>query len=384
MRKMWLCLFVLLLAPASPSQADDSPEWTQCTGRPSAEITNDAMIAACTSVLDAAKEPLDRLATASFSRGLAYYRGGKRDQSAADYEAALRFNPKFAKVYLARGYEAVGDGKYAAAVREFDQAVKLDPKLVEAYYGRGLAYGADRQIDRSIKDHQKAIEVDPKYAPAHFGLGLEYRDKGQVDRAIASFNKAIELDPKYAQAFYNRGNAYGAKNQVDRAIEDYSAAIQIQPDYAKALFMRGLAYRDAGKTDQALADFDAAIRSDPKFDKAIEVRDETKRKIASTSPAPNGKEEETLFAFYLARSGNLACDFGVDDDEKAALEREVTARIAKAGISPERVKQLEMRADLTVAEQKAADAKFCASNGEFAGNAREMFDAVADRPKRSP
>jgi hypothetical protein len=60
---MWrvsFCLFVLLLAPAAPSRADDSPEWTQCTARPSADITNDAIIAACTSILDTAKEPADR------------------------------------------------------------------------------------------------------------------------------------------------------------------------------------------------------------------------------------------------------------------------------------------------------------------------------------
>jgi tetratricopeptide (TPR) repeat protein len=374
---------MLLVAPAAPGYADDTPEWTLCSTRPSAGITNDAIIAACTSVLDAAKEPADRLAIAAFNRGLAYNRAGNRDKGYADYDAALRLNPKFANVFVARGYEAIADGKYEAAISEFDQAAKIDPKLVQAYYGRGLAYGASRKIDLSIKDHQKAIALDPKYAPAYFGLGLEYRDKGQFDRAVESFSRAIELDPKYAQALYNRGNAYGAQKQVQRAIEDYNAAIQIEPGYAKALFMRGLAYRDTGKTDEALADFDAAIHADPKFDAAITARDETKRKIASTAPAPNGQEEKALFGLYLARSGNLACGFGIDDDEKAALERELAGRLTKASVSAARAIELAARADIVVAEQKQTDAKLCSTDGDFAADTREMFDAVADRPKRS-
>jgi tetratricopeptide (TPR) repeat protein len=357
--------------------------WTLCTDRPSTGTSNDAVIAACTAVLDAAKEPPDRLAIAVFSRGLAFNREGQHDKAYADFTASLRFNPKFAKVFVARGYDLVADGKYDAAIREFNQAIGFDPKLVEAYYGRGLAYGASEQVDRSIKDHQKATELNPKYAPAYFGLGLEYRAKKQLDRAIGAFNKAIELDPQYAQALYNRGNTYAQQNKIDRAIEDYSAAIQIEPDYANAHYMRGLAYRDTGKTDQALVDLDAAVRINPKLDKAIEARDALKRSVAMNASAPpSGQEEETVFALYMARAGNQSCSFGVDDDEKAALEREVAARLTKASISPARAGELDARATFIVAEQKNADPKFCAPNGDFAGKALEMFDAVADRPKR--
>jgi hypothetical protein len=105
--------------------------------------------------------------------------------------------------------------------------------------------------------------------------------------------------------------------------------------------------------------------------------------MASKTPEPSGQEEETVFALYMARSGNQACDFGIDDDEKAALEREVAARLTKAGISPARAGELDVRAQALVAQQKQTDAKFCAADGDFAGKAREMFDAVADRPKRS-
>jgi hypothetical protein len=89
-----------------------------------------------------------------------------------------------------------------------------------------------------------------------------------------------------------------------------------------------------------------------------------------------------VFALYMARAGNQVCSFGIDDDEKTALEHEVTARLTKAGISSARAGELDARATFIVAEQKTADPKFCTLDGDFAGKAREMFDAVADRPKR--
>lgn len=382
MRAYLLCL--PLMAVPALSRAEDSPGWTICTGQPSAELTDDRIVTACTAVLDAAQLPPGQLADAVFRRGLAQGRLGHADKQDADFTAAQRFDPKFTKVFLARGYDDVTNGNYAAAIKQFDQAIAIDAKLAEAYFGRGLAYDADRQFDRAIKDHQQAISLNPKYAMAYFGLGLAYHDKGQNERAIEAYSKAIELDPRYAQALYDRGVAYGALNQIDRAIADFSAAIDVQPNYAKALFMRGLAYRDSGKADAALADFEGAVRADPKFEPAIKARDELEQKLAFATPEASGQDEQTIFALYLARAGNVACGFGIDEEEKAALEREVASRMDKAHASADRAKQLEMRAEAIVAKRSKTDAKFCAPDGEFAGQAREMFDAVADRPKRSP
>jgi tetratricopeptide (TPR) repeat protein len=386
MRLVWLCSVPILVIPVGPSLAEDSPEWTICVARAGPAITSDAIVAACTSILDAAKEPPDRLASAAFSRGLAEQRLGSRDKAYADFDAALRFDPKFTKVFLARGYDAVAGGKYDAAIKEFNQAIAIDPKLVEAYYGRGLAYDASHQLDKAIKDHQQAISLNPKYAQAYFGLGLVYREKGQTDRAIENFSKAIELDPQYAQALYNRGNAYGAQNKIDPAIHDYDEAIRIEPDYAKALYMRGLANWQTGKTDQALADLDAAVRINPNFTDAIQQRDRLKAKLADAAPQNEAdkKQENALLGLYLARAGNAACHFAdIDDAEKAALDREIAKRIGSDGVPPARAQALEGRAQQIVAEKKQSNAKLCAGDGGFAGNVREMFDASADRPKRS-
>jgi tetratricopeptide (TPR) repeat protein len=385
MPRLWLCLlasFPLILS-APPSRAEDSPEWTACVAHPGPQATDDAIVSACTTVLDAAKEPRNRLADAAFSRALAEQRKGNQDKADGDFAAAMRFDPKFTKVYLEHGLRAVGAGKYDAAIKEFNQAIAIDPKLALAYFGRGLAYDASREFDRAIKDHQQAISINPNYAEAYFGLGLAYHDKGQNDRAIDAYTKAIALEPQYTQALYDRGNAYGALNKIDLAIADYSEAIRIDPQYAKAYYMRGLANEQSGKADQALADLDAAVRINPDLADAAQRRNELQRKLGQAAPQDpaNKQKEDALFGLYLAKSGDAVCHYtDIDDDERTALDREVTTRIAD-GVQPGRAEAIEAHAKDVVAQRTQANTKLCA-DAEFAADVRNLFDATADRPKR--
>lgn len=385
MHRLWSCLllFALALMPAAASAADDSPEWIACAAR--ADTTESAIIAACTAVIEAAKEPAARLAQAAFNRGLAKRRLGDKETAYADFAAARRFDPKFTNGLVARGYDEIADGKADEAIAEFNRAIAIDAKLVAAYYGRGLAYDAASQYDRAIKDFQSAIGLDPKYAQAYFGLGLSYHSKQQDDRAIENYSKAITLDPQYAQALYNRGNAYGALNKIDQAIADYGAAIRIEPKYAKAYYMRGLANGQIGNADQALADLDAAIRINPDFADAVAQRDALLRKVAETSPQnPADKpKEDAVLGLLLAKWGDAACHYAdIDDAERTALEHEVAGRIGPEGVPAPRATAIEARAKDAIARRKASDPKFC-DDPEFAANVRELFDASAGRPKRS-
>lgn len=381
MFRAWLCLLLSLpvILPAAQARAEDSPEWTQCTQRPDEGADDKAVIAACTTVIEAATEPPARLAIAIFDRGLVYTWTDQREKADADFDAALRLNPKFTKVYVIRGYQAISDDHLDDAIKQFDQAIAIDPKLAAAYEGRGLAFTSDSQFDKAIPEYQKAIELDPKHASAYSGLALAYEEKGQGDRAIEYYTKAIDLAPKSAEERYSRGNVYAAQKQWKRAIADYSAAIDLQPHYARALYMRGLAYDAAGKMVEASADWDAAVGADPNFALITAATAELRARGAAAVPPANGEDETAVFESYVARYGDIACGFGVDDAKKAALERAVADRVRKTGMAPGRAKQLDARAEAYVANEKRSAAKFCASDGEFAGRTRQRFED-ANRP----
>jgi tetratricopeptide (TPR) repeat protein len=343
----WLaCLALPLILFASAAAADEPPEWAQCTAKLNSGVSDEGIVGACSSILDAAKEPPDRFAVAAYSRALAYARQNKIDERDADLQAALRFDPKFAKPYAYRAFETLTQGHNDEAIKQFDQAIKLDPGVSIVFYGRGLARDGKKDFASAVKD----------------------------------FDEAIRLDPKNAEAILWRGATYVSLNQIDRGIADYDEAIKVNPDYAQAYYKRGLAYTVQNKLLPAAADLDAAIRIDPKHANAIKARDDVLQELTKTLPRAQGDKEERLFAFYLARRANSVCGFGIDDEEKTALDREIDARVGKNGFTAERANELDLLAEAFVVVRSKADSTVCATRGAFAGNVREMFDAVADRP----
>ncbi len=88
---------------------------------------------------------------------------------------------------------------YERAIADFNEAIRLDPKSAVTFHFRGLAYAAKQDYDRAIADYDEAIRLDPKSATIPvYDRGQAYAAKQDYDRAIADFNEAIKLDPKFA------------------------------------------------------------------------------------------------------------------------------------------------------------------------------------------
>ena len=79
MRGIFIVLLVAALAARAHAQ-NAAEQWDQCNDPSSL----DAVIKACTEVIDAKREPRDRLAMAFNNRGYAYTRMSQYDRAMAD------------------------------------------------------------------------------------------------------------------------------------------------------------------------------------------------------------------------------------------------------------------------------------------------------------
>ena len=202
-------------------------------------------------------------AEALVESGYANLTNGQFDSALADFNEAIRLDPKAASAYSKRGvlYSVTGDKDRAFA--DFNEAIRLDPEDANAFYNRGISYDKG-DYDRAIADFDEAIRLDANYDLAFKARGWAYQAKGQLDRAIADFNQAIKLNSKFAFFFACRGTAYAKKGDDGRAIVDFDEAIRLDPEDTEYYIERGKAYVRKREYDRAIADFNVVVRLNPK------------------------------------------------------------------------------------------------------------------------
>src|SRR5215813_11532704 len=72
-------------------------------------------------------------ANAYLNRGAVRFHQAKFAKALADYDRAIRVNPKLAQAYVGRGASLYAQGDRGGAARDFDRALALDDRLLEAY-----------------------------------------------------------------------------------------------------------------------------------------------------------------------------------------------------------------------------------------------------------
>jgi len=103
-----------------------------------------------------------------------------------------------ALAYYNRGYVYKIKGDLDRAIADYDKAIRLEPKAAAFYYDRGVAYHASGSVNRAIADYNKAIRLDPRSSQAYRARGLAYLYGGAPVKALADVSQASEIDPKNA------------------------------------------------------------------------------------------------------------------------------------------------------------------------------------------
>src|SRR5213592_1174719 len=131
-----------------------------------------------------------------------------------------------------RGIEKGKNGDLDGAIADFDRAIKLNPKDDAPYYNRAQARRLKKDTPGAIADYTRAIELGSTNPAAYNNRGNARAEKNDRDGAIADYTRAIELKPDYARAYYNRATT--KKEKVDKAgaAADFKRAKELDPKLA--------------------------------------------------------------------------------------------------------------------------------------------------------
>src|SRR5215510_9047323 len=120
---------VAVILAVWPATADDADTCTKASG----DMAGDVAIAACTRLIASGRYKGHDLAIFYRNRGNAWRSKGDNERAIADYDQAIRLDPKNAVAYYNRGNAWWGKGDLDRAIADYDQAIGLDPKDTAAY-----------------------------------------------------------------------------------------------------------------------------------------------------------------------------------------------------------------------------------------------------------
>lgn len=201
-------LLLLLAVAAAHAQDSDVERCSSTTGKP------DLAIQHCTRAIDSGKLSGETLAQMHYNRAIEWTARGDHDRAIADYDAAIRINPKF----------------------------------TDAYFNRGNAWGMKGDPDRAIADYDAALRLNPKDPSAHIARAVELMVKGDYALAVAGYDTALALDPKSGIAVHGRGRANFYGGDPQRAVADLERAWRTEPNLYTAAWLY-LARKRAGAID---------------------------------------------------------------------------------------------------------------------------------------
>lgn len=214
---VWFGLLASMLAGAVHAQANTDLE--QCRS-----ITNnpDLAIKLCTRALDSGKlAPRDR-AQAHLNRGVEWANKNDYDRALADYDAALRIDPKLADAYHNRGSAWAHKGDPDRAIADFDASLRLNPKDAGVLHSRAVELTVKGDYARALADYDAVVRLDPKAVDISFSRARAFFYSGNYPRAIEEFEKAHKLSPTDYSAMWlylarKRGGTAGAEDMLDEA-----------------------------------------------------------------------------------------------------------------------------------------------------------------------
>ena len=148
-----------------------------------------------------------------------------------------------------------------AALADFDAALRLDPKSAFAMNARGLIRSNMQDDDRALADFDRAIHLDPKLASAYLNRGGLRRDRGSGPRRSPISTRPCRLDARDPYAHYHHGFVLFATRRGGAA-DEAKAALDLQGWRGDLSMYAGLlghfAARRDGRPDRARSLLDEA------------------------------------------------------------------------------------------------------------------------------
>jgi tetratricopeptide (TPR) repeat protein len=142
------------------------------------------------------------------------------------------------------------------AIAEFQAAVKADPKTPDVHFGYGYLLWKALKFDEAEKAFRSELANNPEHSLALAYLGDTEIRLNRSDEAVPYLERAVRLQSSIAIAHVDLGAIYEGKGRKDDAARELKTAEKLSPDDPSIHWRLGRFYQSIGRTAEAKAEFD--------------------------------------------------------------------------------------------------------------------------------
>jgi superkiller protein 3 len=187
------------------------------------------------------------------------------DSARAEYDTAIRMDPKYVEALTGLGNLLRKQGKIPEGTEKLELAVKYDPKDPAALYSLGTAYLKDKKYDEAEKVFRKGTLLKTGRAQFLAGTALALEGKGQLKEAEEIFIRARETDPNNLRVRLELGGFYERKKIPFLAVPEYKKAKELEPKNAEYHYLYGRASVGMNEFNEGLRAFVEANNVDSTY-----------------------------------------------------------------------------------------------------------------------
>jgi lipoprotein NlpI len=154
--------------------------------------SNDQQIEGCTAAINSGRESRQNLAVSHYNRGNGYFRKGDLDRAIADYNEAIRLNPKDFDNFTNRGLVYMHKGDFDRAIADYNEAIRLDPKSSIAYRRRGLINLYSGSLPKALDDLNQSRALNRKDAYAALWLDIA-NNRSKLPSQLAEATTQLDM-----------------------------------------------------------------------------------------------------------------------------------------------------------------------------------------------
>jgi Flp pilus assembly protein TadD len=141
---------------------------------------------------------------------------GKHQESIAVFTEFMDMRGEKEIALLSRGVAYLKTEKIDNSIEDFGKVITLNSQNVRAYFYRGTALMAKEDFENAVKDFDKTIELKPDQGAAFFARGSAYAQIGNEYEAVRNIRKALTFSEMNVQGGTEDVGLF--RTQIDKAM----------------------------------------------------------------------------------------------------------------------------------------------------------------------